>query len=56
MALVKLIDPDGNEVVTNENGVEALKKAGYKDAPKPKASAKKKDEPAEAEAEAESSE
>lgn len=47
MSVVKLIDPDGNEVVTNPNGVDALKKAGYKDAPKPKQSAKKDEESSE---------
>lgn len=42
MPLVKLIDPEGNEVLTSEgDGVAALKEKGYKDAPKPKASAKK---------------
>ena len=41
MPLVKLIDPEGNEVLTSEGpGVAALKDKGYKDAPKPKASAK----------------
>ena len=46
MSLVRMLDPDGNEVVTSEgDGVAALKELGYKDAPKPKqATAKKKDD------------
>lgn len=44
MALTRLISPDGDEVLVTETGVEALKKDGYKDAPKPKQSAKKNDD------------
>ena len=39
MALVRLISPEGEEVVATESGVESLKELGYKDAPKPKAKA-----------------
>lgn len=35
--MVKLIHPDGHEVVTNENGVDGLLDQGYEHAPEPKA-------------------